>query len=262
MIMILKNNFSLFTRIFSIILYSIFITPSFAHYPDIEKIDFKEKVLFFETNRTLPLLVYKNNAPSPTIIIGHPCAGPNVLSWPYIVRDWGYNVIMPESFTARGYTDICNNPKIVTFESRAEDYDRVIDWLKDKSWHKSSIGILGFSHGAIGGMYYATNNNKNKQIAAVAGYYPPCGYGGHNPNVPVQIHIGELDNWTPASLCSVLNSNKNFDINVYPKAHHVFDVAFGIKRMYGFTVGADNADAYNLALERTKIFFQKHLMNQ
>jgi len=252
---------SAFVRVLLITYFSLFVTNSYAHYPDIEKIDFKERVLFFEKNRTLPILVFKNNVPSPTIIIGHPCAGPNILSWPYIVREWGYNVIMPESFTARGYNDICNNPRIVSFESRAEDYDRVVNWLKDKSWHQGPIGIFGFSHGAIGGMYYATNNNKSNKISAVVGYYPHCGYGGHNPNIPVQIHIGELDNWTPANLCALLSSNKNFDINIYPNAHHVFDDAFGVKKMYGFTVGADNSDAYNLALARTKEFFKKHLKN-
>lgn len=255
------NVHTLFKRILFIICFTIFMVKSYAYYPEIEKINFNEKVFFIEKKRTLALLVFKNNIPSPTIIIGHACAGPNILSWPYVVREWGYNVIVPESFAARGYSDICNNPKIVSFDSRAEDYERVVNWLKDKPWHQGSVGIFGFSHGAIGGMYYATNNNKNNQVSAVVGYYPHCGYGGHNPNIPVQIHIGELDNWTPANLCALLASNANFEINIYPNAHHVFDVTFGIKKMYGFTVGADNSDAYNLALERTKEFFKKHVKN-
>jgi dienelactone hydrolase len=231
----------------------------FAQYPDVDKINFKERIFIFEKERVLPLIIYKNKQPAPTIIMGHSCNGPEVLHWPYVVRDWGYNVVMPESFVARGYQNICSNPRMVSFQSRAEDYDRVVEWLRDKPWHQGKIGILGFSHGAIGGMFYATENNKAKKVSAVVGYYPHCGYGGFNPNIPVQIHIGALDDWTPASLCTVLNGRGHFDIHVHPEAHHVFDSPYGVRKMYGYTVGADGPDAYNAALEKTKDFFSKNL---
>lgn len=253
-------NFEVFQmKNFIFILFPFIYELSYAQYPDVEKINFKERIFIFEKERVLPLLIYKNKQPAPTIIMGHSCNGPEILHWPYVVRDWGYNVVMPESFVARGYQDICSNPKIVSFNSRAEDYDRVIEWLNDKPWHQGKIGILGFSHGAIGGMFYATDNNKAKKVSAVVGYYPHCGYGGFNPNIPVQIHIGALDNWTPAALCMGLSSNSNFDINIHPEAHHIFDSPYGIRKMYGYTVGADSPDAYNAALEKTKNFFSKNL---
>jgi len=228
-------------------------------YPDIEYLPFTEKVLFFKSEKELPVHIYKQDHPAPTIILGHSCGGPSILfGWPDIVRSWGYNVVVPNSFSARGHDNICNNPKVISFNSRAEDFERVAEWIKQQPWHKGKIGIFGFSHGAIGGMFHATSHNTNKNISAVQGWYPHCGYGGYKPNVPMQIHIGALDNWTPASTC-VSIAGGNTEVIVLPNTHHAFDVGYGIKQMYGHTVGSATREYTIQATENTKEFFRKHL---
>ena len=69
-------------RNFILILFSFMVESTFAQFPDVEKIIFKERIFLFEKERVLNLLVYKYKQSAPTIIMGHSCNGPEVLHWP------------------------------------------------------------------------------------------------------------------------------------------------------------------------------------
>lgn len=238
-----------------LILFKCFI--SYAQYPDLEYLKFSEKFLFFTSEKELPVHVYKRKELAPTIILGHSCGGvDNLFTWPDQVRDWGYNVVVPNSFSARGHTNVCHRSQIVPFDSRSDDFVRVAQWVKQQSWHKGDIGFVGFSHGAIGGLIYA-NSPTVPEIKAAVLYYPRCSYAGGNPKIPTQVHIGSADDWTPPSECTELKTNSDF--HLYVNAYHAFDVGYGVKQMYGHTVGSNDPSVSKLAADRTKEFLQKHL---
>ena len=60
-------------------------------------------------------------------------------------------------------------------------------------------------------------------------FYPTCSDSG-TMTVPTLILIGELDDWTPAVLCTAMMKNRSgagspVRLIVHPGAHHAFDVA-------------------------------------
>jgi dienelactone hydrolase len=72
--------------------------------------------------------------------------------------------------------------------------------------------------------------------AAVA-FYPGCRLpleaGEHwRPGVPTRVHVGALDDWTPAQPCIALGQaqaarGEDFDVVVYPGSYHAFDAPTG-----------------------------------
>jgi len=96
---------------------------------------------------------------------------------------------------------------------------------------------MGFSHG--GGTVlaaaapwiarrYATPGGP--AFRALIAFYPRCEarYPGTPLAAPLRIHIGALDDWTPAPPCETLvamlqRSGADARITVYPDSHHGFD---------------------------------------
>jgi len=162
--------------------------------------------------------------PGPTIILAHTCAGiipkMDIQGWALTMSKWGYNVVVPDSFGPRGYRNgICTNTKVVTEVQRAEDINRVAEWIAKQSWHKGKIGLIGFSHG--GKTVMEVVNRSNTTISAAVAYYPWCIPADTKPKVPTQIHIGELDDWTPSNRCERVK--EHYDLYVYKGAYHSFD---------------------------------------
>ncbi len=86
-----------------------------------------------------------------------------------------------------------------------------------------------------------------------------CWYGGGiaqsknlDAKIPVQMHFGGQDSSIPMSDVEAIKAAQpNIDIHVYPEAGH----GFGCDQR-----GSFNAEAYQLALERTLRFFERHLV--
>lgn len=178
------------------------------------------------TNTQVNITVEKitKRTPSPTIILAHTCAGiirkMDIDGWAYTLSSWGYNVVIPDSFGPRGYNKgICTNTRVVTEVQRAEDINRVVDWVEKQKWHSGKIGLIGFSHG--GKTVLEVVNRTDTKIAAAVAYYPWCAPKDRNPKVPTQIHIGDNDSWTPSDRCERIK--QNYDLYVYAGAYHSFD---------------------------------------
>ena len=214
----------------------------------------KDKILFFNTETSVPVVYYTAGRSAPTIIMGHGCNG-TFQSWPDRVRSWGYNVVVPNSFTGRGHSNICNNTRLITPEQRTRDIEEVAKWVTQQSWHSGKIGFMGFSHGGWTGQYLASNSDAN--IAAVVNYYPYCDYQDRNPKIPVQIHIGELDDWTPASRCKSVSNHPKYDLHVYADAYHGFEV--GLETVSAGHKISYNSTASKLAEQRSKDFFERYV---
>ena len=212
---------------------------------------------------TIPLEVITQSRPSPTIIVAHPSDGLSwsryVGFWGSLIKSWGYNVVLPDSFTTRGFRnkEVMYKSGLVSNEQRAEDLTQVAMWIQKQSWHSGKIGMIGFSHG--GGAVTRTANETSLISAGVA-YYPGCRWAKDiNPQVPVQIHIGTEDTWTPSFQCVALAKTSNlYDLHLYEGATHAFDIPAPTRVLVRYTLSHDPV-ATKQAEERTRLFFQKYL---
>jgi dienelactone hydrolase len=256
----------------------------------------------------IPATLVKPNGPGPfpAIVIMHDCSGLGPSSsgapgrWAKELSEQGYVVLMPDSFTTRGYRNgVCTDPS----PKRAEvgPYRRVSDayaalvYLRIQPYVDGQrVGLMGGSHG--GTTTLATmitpdsdtelimNSNHMGFVAAVA-LYPGCAAileswrvgpaGVYRPLAPVLILIGEKDDWTPAAPCRKLTETAQgagypVAIKVYPDAYHSFDSSNPV-RYVGTRVNANspsgrgattggNPNAWAESIREVVAFFGKHVM--
>ena len=200
--------------------------------------------------------------PSPTVIILHGCDGaqPHYQNWGRIVNSWGYNAIFPDSFGSRNVYNVCQHPGGVNVKQRNEDIAAVAEWINQQKWHKGKIGIIGFSHGGWS-ILEASNFPINNKISAMVAYYPWCERMYDKPKIPVQIHIGLTDDWTPAARCA--NLSDEYDFHTYENTTHSFDIDAPPRKRGGFAEVEyyleHNPKAFKLSEQRSKEFFRKHI---
>lgn len=222
----------------------------------------KDQILFLEKNVKIKNELFLLGIPAPTIILAHACGGDNAIGqteWALKIRSWGFNVVKTDSFSPRNVDRDCGPQRLVTFEQRSLDFERVTDYIRQQSWHNGGVAIFGFSHGAVSGIVAA--NNKRKFIDAVVAYYPNCKFPGMSePNVPILMHLGMADNWTPPENCLYLaKRNSNFkETQTYENATHVFDRKLPFTHYNGFKVGLEPLAAEQ-AEKFSKLFLSKHL---
>ena len=113
---------------------------------------------------------------------------------------------------------------------------------------RARIALVGWSHG--GSTTLAAVNGKDPRIAefyaapgapppfrAAVAFYPGCVVSLRQgdkwqPGMPTAIHVGELDDWTPAAACVQLGDAARargapLTVTVYSGAHHGFDAPSG-----------------------------------
>ena len=202
----------------------------------------------------LPSAVYKPEGPGPfpAIVILHDCSGLGPRSsgspkrWADEFVAKGYVAILPDSFAPRGHPDgICTVPPAqrnagVTPVHRANDAYAALAYLRTLPYVDGNrVAVMGGSHGGASTLAtMVAPQAKDRGFLAAAALYPACamGMGGwhadlsgdYAPAAPVQILIGELDDWTPAENCRRLadiaqKAGHPVTIKVYPGAHHSFD---------------------------------------
>ena len=202
---------------------------------------------------------YTRSSPGPTIILAHACGGVGStdIVWARRIREWGYNVVIPDSLNGRGVNNICASGSVSPYQ-RNYDMVNVASWIKQQSWHKGDIGLIGFSNGGRAGLNISTNPY-SEDIKAIVAYYPLCRENaGQSPKIPLQIHVGTLDDWTPSYACEQFGKETNASVYIYNGAYHGFDNP-GPRRTYlGHELGYD-ASADSLAQSRTKNFFKENI---
>lgn len=193
------------------------------------------------------LLKPDGDGPFPAIVMLHDCSGLGArssgapLRWGNLLAGEGYVVIIPDSFTPRGYGDgVCTispmaRTDTVNPQPRAVDAYAALAFLRRQAYvGRQPVGVMGGSHG--GATTLAVDAAGNAASAAVAAdphsgfaaaiaLYPGCGarFGGWNvrrsggtmgpvteyfgvyqPLAPLLILVGEKDDWTPARDCQAL----------------------------------------------------------
>lgn len=230
----------------------------------------KDTNFYFEGVPIEGKYLYQNvsSSPRPTVIVAHGCDGAGNRSyreWVDILSSWGYNGIMIDSFSPRGYSnmEVCSRGTLVTPEMRSTDINKLISYIKSQPWHKGKIGLIGFSHGGSTAINFA-NSDRVSGISAAVAYYPSCyntsfnfvGTDWKNPKIPFQVHFGEKDKWTPPEWC---DNFEKYEKYYYKNATHAFDMNMPSRTIQGHFLAYDsNAD--RTSRMRTREFFNKHLL--
>lgn len=240
--------------------------------------------LYFKPPQAAP------NAKVPLIIAAHGCGGmfsaradrsselsERFTAWTEQLLSDGYAVLWPDSFNSRGRRSVClvkrGEPSITPVTRRLDILGALAYAAARPGGDGARVALVGWSHG--GSTTLASVNGKDPQIAqyyaapgaptpfrvAVA-FYPGCVVSLRagekwQPDIPLAIHTGELDDWTPAAACVQLGNAARtraapMTVTVYPGAYHGFDaprgkivvwkeVTTGANPDKGVTVGPDPA---------------------
>jgi dienelactone hydrolase len=210
--------------------------------------------------------------PFPAIVILHDCSGLGGRSsgapgrWSALLAAEGYVVLIPDSFSPRGYPDgICAASPPAPLQKtgpavRAADAYAALAYLRTLPFvHGKHVGVMGGSHGGSSTLSTLVKPGepmlaaeRAQGFAGGVALYPGCGaaygrwsvtresgargavtgfLGTYEPLAPLLILIGEKDDWTPAEHCRVLAERAAaagfpVTIKIYPGAYHSFDSAF------------------------------------
>jgi dienelactone hydrolase len=196
--------------------------------------------------------------PFPAVILAHGCNGisAGVTAWASALREWGYATFVIDSFRGRGLIEVCTNAQALTGTQRIPDaYGALRILTTHPKVDARRVALMGFSHGGI--LTMGASTAWARETFAPAGrpafraflpFYPYCNTvypERERISAPVRIHIGELDDWTPAGPCvrlteTLKNSGQDAMITVYPGAHHAFDgIGGSLVRLPNVDSGAD-----------------------
>jgi dienelactone hydrolase len=209
----------------------------------------------------IPAALMKPDGPGPfpAVVIMHDCSGLGPRSsgapdrWAKELVERGYVVVIPDSFTTRGYGGgVCSDPSPGRAEvspfRRIRDAYAALAYVRTLPYVDGSrVGLMGGSHGGtttLASMVASESDReplareKRAGFAAAVALYPSCAVrlgrwrpdlsGIYQPVTPLLILIGENDDWTPAEACQKLTEAAKkagypVTIKVYPGAHHSFD---------------------------------------
>jgi dienelactone hydrolase len=254
----------------------------------------------------IPVTVVRPDGPGPfpAVVILHDCSGLGPRSsgaperWSRELVARGYVVVIPDSFTTRGFPDgVCTDAS----RSRGQvgPARRVVDAYAALAHARAlpfvdgrRVGVMGGSHGgsttlaamaAPESAGEALARDKRAGFAGAVALYPGCraalgswhaDTGTYRAVAPLLILIGEKDDWTPAGPCVALARSSQatphpVEIVVYPGAHHSFDsdrpVRFVATRVNmnapggrGATTGGDPR-AWADSIRRVTEFFERTL---
>jgi dienelactone hydrolase len=199
------------------------------------------------------LLKPEGNGPFPAVVMMHDCSGLGPRSsgapgrWAKELVAHGYVVIIPDSFTTRGFpngvcTDASRGPRVAPVQ-RARDAYAALAYLRTLAYvDKGRVGLMGGSHGGsttlLAMLPLRGTAARRPGFAAAVALYPGCATpagkligdsrGVYRSLAPLLILVGELDDWTPAEPCRKLaeaasEAGYPVAIKVYPGAYHSFD---------------------------------------
>jgi carboxymethylenebutenolidase len=135
------------------------------------------------------------------------------------------------------------------FAPQALDVEAAIDWLRNET--DKSVGVVGYCFGGTMAWISACR----LKIEAAVGYYGGAivKFASEKPQCPVMLHFGAKDDHIPAeAIAKIQVAHPEVPIFLYENAGHAFN------RMADPT--AYVADAAALALKRSVLFFEQHLV--
>jgi len=213
--------------------------------------------------------------PFPAVVLLHGCSGMHRHAeiWGRRLADWGYVAFTVDSFRPRGYETVCGRGMAVPPATRARDAYAAAEHLRAMPEVRADrVAAIGFSHGGWTVMQLVQSGLAERigarPLQAAVAYYPYCdGYSDRDPAIPTLILIGELDDWTPASRCRVLEQGYRRPELVtsvyYPNAYHAFDSEAPLRWAAGARGAMHRLEYDRIAapdsFARTRAFLDRHL---
>lgn len=175
--------------------------------------------------------------PFPAVVALHGCAGltdsdgalkARELDWGRRLASAGYLVVYPDSFGARGITESCTRGELKDFPrvTRPQDARGALAWLRARADVRGDrVALMGWSNG--GSSLLWTIGEDSGFRTAIA-FYPGClstkNDAAWTNRIPLQILMGELDDWTIPAFCQELATRSaSIQITLYPDSYHDFD---------------------------------------
>jgi dienelactone hydrolase len=245
------------------------------------------------TPEYIPIQIQKPDGagPFPAVVIMHDCSGLGPRSsgapgrWATELVGRGYVVMMPDSFTTRGFpAGVCTNSSPrrndVAPSRRVRDAYASLAHLRTLPYVDGSrVGLMGGSHGGATTLAAMVAPSSSPGFRAGVALYPGCApwlrsADAYRPAGPLLILIGEKDDWTPAEPCRRLTeaaqqAGAPVTIKVYPGAYHSFDSANPVRYVetrvnassptgHGATTGGD-PEAWADSIREVAAFFGRYL---
>jgi len=238
---------------------------SAAEIPDPQEVQFVAPV--YQSDETIELTAYlyraEEEGPHPAIVDLHGCNGIGMRRsepWVRNYLDWGFSVLMVDSFTPRGFSSVCASLFAVPTWQRALDAHAAKRWLQRQLWVKSDkVFLTGYSHGGTTILLSLDDElNGASPFAGAIATGPWCLDALFNSHTDLLILTGEQDQWTPALRCQMMSLRRSdrVDLVIYEDAYHGFDEYPGTDVMVqGYRILHD-AEATQDAVRRAKAFLQ------
>jgi dienelactone hydrolase len=208
-------------------------------------IDADRGTIWFRTDEPLALsgdLQFPAGAgPFPAVVLMHGCGGiihRHMHPWTEALRSRGYATFVVDSFRGRGLGEVCTTGALRSTQRIPDAYGALRILATHPRIARDRIALIGFSHGGLTALSAGTTWARERYVRAgespfraVVSFYPACnGRSTQRTSVaaPIRIHVGELDDWTPAAACvelarEVRAAGGDVLVTVYPGAAHGFD---------------------------------------
>ena len=186
-----------------------------------------------ETSLHGDLYLPEGVGPHPVLIDLHGCDGileARNRAW---LPEWtgaGFAVLQVDSFTPRGVTGVCGDPFRVSPMTRSMDAAAALRWvMRDGRFERDAVFLVGASHGATASLLTQLDiDSVFSGLAGIIAFYPYCHDELPALSADLLVLIGDLDDWTPAARCRDMRirnrGRHDYELVVYPGAHHSFDV--------------------------------------
>ena len=184
--------------------------------------------------------------PFPAVVAMHGCGGvfaprdksklaARNVDWGTRLSRLGYVVLFPDSFNPRGMPEVCKRDQtlVVPGLHRVADAYGALAWLQKQPFVRpGAIALMGWSHGGVTTLWASRKGSRARpkdvqtDFALGVAMYPGCGAILETRYVaafPVQMFVGDRDDWTPAAPCKAFAEKAGLKIVAYPNANHGFD---------------------------------------